>query len=287
MKAPGRRTVAPNFCIRVSDLAMQPRTAALWSISLSLWVSGASIAGPLEDAVARVSELNKIVQVQNDRIARLEAQLQNQGLLGMLNQVEALKADMARLRGAQEEQAHRLEIADKRSKDLYADLDERLKVVAGRPAAAPADVMRLQPSQSLIGAPASPVATADAEAEARAYEVAHALIKAGKYKEAIGTFQSFVSQYPSGTLAANALYWMGISQVTGQSDFKSAAETYQRLLKEFPSSPKVPDALLSLARTQIQLEDKEAARATLNQLLAKHPLSKAAENGKKLLATLK
>lgn len=268
---------------------MMSRAAVLSQVSLCafFFVSGASLAGPLEDAVARVSELNKIVQIQNDRIAKLEAQMQNQGLLSMLNQVDALKTDMAGLRGAQEELAHRLETADKRTKEMYADFDDRLKEVASRPIAAVADAIRLQPSQSLVAAPATPVVTADSEAEARAYEVAHALIKAGKYKEAIGAFQSFLRQYPSGQLAANALYWMGISQVTGLSDFDAAAASYQRLLKEFPTSPKAPDALLSLARAQIQLEDKEAARATLNQLLTKHPLSKAVENGKKLLATLK
>ena len=257
-------------------------------LSAGLFFSGASLAGPLEDAVARVAELNGTLNAQNERIARLEAQPQNQGLLGLLNQVETLKADVARLRGSQEEQAHRQEVADKRTKDLFLDLDERIKEVASRPVAAPVDSIRLQPSQSLVVSSLPPASAAkpDAEAETKAYEVAHALIKAGKYKEAIGAFQDFVSQFPSGPLAANALYWIGISQVTGLSDFKGAADSYQRLLKDFPASPKVPDALLSLARAQIQLEDKDAAQLTLNRLLARHPTSKAAENGKKLLATL-
>lgn len=287
MKMPGHRTAVPSSFTWVSELAMNSRAAALLSVPLcaSLFAAGASYAGPGEDALARVSELNKIIQTQSERIAKLEAQLQNQGLLGLLNQVEALKTDVARLRGGQEEQAHRLETADKRTKDLFTDLDERLKEVASRPVAASADAMRLQPSQSLVATQASPVVPTDAET--KAYEVAHALIKAGKYKEAIAAFQSFVGQYPSGALAANALYWIGFSQFAGLSDFNKAAESYQRLLKDFPTSPKVPDALFSLARAQVQLEDKEAARSTLNQLLAKHPASKAAENGKKLLATLK
>jgi tol-pal system protein YbgF len=284
MKLPGRRTAVPNFCTRASDFAMNPRASALLAVCAALFVSGASFAGPGEDALARVSELNKIIQTQSERIAKLEAQLQNQGLLGLLNQVEALKTDVARLRGAQEEQAHRLETADKRTKDLFGDLDERLKEVASRPVAASTDAIRLQPSQALVVAAVPPVVSSDAEA--KAYEVAHALIKAGKYKEAIAAFQAFVSRYPSGPLAANALYWIGFSQFSGLSDFHKAAESYQRLLKDFPTSPKVPDALFSLARTQVQLDDKEAARTTLNQLLAKHPTSKAAENGKKLLATL-
>jgi len=252
--------------------------------SMVLIAAQPSNAGPLEDAVARVSELNQIVQAQNDRLTRLETQIQSQAMLGLLNQIEALKGEVARLRGAQEEQAYRQETADKRTKDLFFDLDERIKEIANRPLAAPVDSIRLQTSQSLVVAP--PLLKADAESETTAYEIAHGLIKAGKYKEAIVAFQKFVSQYPSGSLAANALYWIGISQITGLANFRAAADSYQRLLQEYPTSPKVPDALLSLARAQIQLNEKESALATLNLLLNNHAASKAAENGKKLLATL-
>jgi len=283
-KAPGSKIAGPSFYIKVSDFIMKKHLVAL--LTISALFSGSGIAGPAEDAVARVADLNQLVQSQNERIARLEAQLQNQGLLGMLNQLDALKADVAFLRGAQEEQAHRQEIADKRTRDLYMDIDERLKEVASRPMAAPVESVRLQTSKSLVVAPATPVSGADTESEARAYEVAHGMIKSGQYAEAVTTFQSFLAQYPASKLAANALYWIGIAQVTGQSDFNAAAESYRRLLREYPSSPKVPDTLLSLARAQIQLEDKVAARETLDQLLLKHPFSKAAENGKKLLASI-
>lgn len=257
---------------------------AVTFFSVALLVAEPVIAGQIEDVMVRMTELSNLVQTQNERLARLESQMQNQGLLGLLNQVEALKADVARLRGGQEEQAYRLENADKRVKDLFLDLDERTKELESRPIASPVDAIRLQTSQSLVVAPLAPKAESDSEASS--YEVAHGLIKAGKYKEAILAFQQFVSQYPTGTLAANALYWIGISQVTGLSDFKAAAESYQRLLKDYPASPKVPDTLLSLARAQIQLDEKDQARETLNRLLSKHATSKAAENGKKLLATL-
>lgn len=262
------------------------KPAALAVLSFALISTQTVIAGPLEDAVARVNELNQIVQMQNDRLSQLEAKLQNQGLLGLLNQVDALKSEVSRLRGAQEEQAYRQEAADKRTKDLFFDLDERIKEIADRPApvAPSVDSVRLQTSQSLVVSPL--MQKTDSESEATAYEIAHSLIKAGKYREAIVAFQKFISQYPSGPLAANALYWIGISQVTGLSNFNAAAESYTRLLEEYPNSPKVPDALLSLARTQIQMEQKELAQATLNRLLTNHASSKAAENGKKLLATL-
>ncbi len=87
-------------------------------------------------------------------------------------------------------------------------------------------------------------------------------------------------------LAANAWYWLGFSHVA-QSDFKGGAAIFQRMVKEHPNHAKTPDAMLSLARAQVQLEAPAEARAVLEQLLAKHPASRAAENGKRLLATLK
>ncbi len=258
-------------------------------------------AGPAEDALAQATELRRMLISQDERLARLEKQLHSQGLLNLLNQVEALKAEVARLRGSQEEQTYRLDNADKRARDLFADLDGRIKELASRPAAAPADAIRLQVSRSLapsatppVAAPAAaaptPVtvmpASQDGEAETRAYTSAHALVRSGKYKDAVAAFQTFLRQYPEGSLAANAWYWTGVS-FAALSDFGSALASYQRLLKDFPSDPKVPDTMLSLARAQVQLNQPEQARATLERLIGAHPQSRAAEGGKRLLATLK
>ncbi len=257
-------------------------------------------AGPAEDALAQVTELRRMLISQDERLARLEKQLHSQGLLNLLNQVEALKAEVARLRGSQEEQTYRLDNADKRARDLFADLDGRINELASRPAPPPADAIRLQVSRSLAPTVAStiapaaaspaPVATAPAapaaEAEARAYATAHALVRSGKYKDAVAAFQAFLRQYPESTLAANAWYWTGVS-FAALSDFGSALASYQRLLKDFPSDPKVPDTMLSLARAQVQLNQPEQARATLERLIGAHPQSRAAEGGKRLLATLK
>lgn len=258
-------------------------TSLFLSMLLALLATPA-LAGPAEDALAHSAELQKAVKAQEERIGRLESQLQNQGLLNLLNQVETLKADVARLRGTLEEQANLIATADKRTKDLFADLDDRVKVLAERPAAPAPEAIRLQVSQALVAAPTA--SASDAESETQAYEAAHALVKSGRYKDAVAAMQAFLKQYPAGALAPNAIYWTGFSYV-GMSDFKNAAVSYQRLLKDFPSSPKTPDAMLSLARARVQMNEPDAARASLEQLLEKFPYSRAAESGKKLLATLK
>lgn len=245
-------------------------------------------AGPVEDALARTAALEKALQAQQERMARIESQMQNQGVIGLLNQIEALKAEVARLRGFQEEQAYQMDVAEKRVKDLFMDLDTRLnqvKELASRPMPMQADAIRLQPAQTLASVPAAALPAADADPESRAYGAAHALVKGGKYKEAVQAFQAFLGQYPGGSLAPNAVYWMGFSQVN-LGDFPAAAAAYQKLIDDYPTSPKAPDAMLSLARARIQSNEMAQARTTLEQLIAKYPSSKAAATGKKLLATL-
>lgn len=244
-------------------------------------------AGPAEDALARTDELRKIAQAQQERIARLESQAQNQGVISLLNQIEALKSEMARMRGFQEEQAYQMEIAEKRVKELFVDLDTRLKQVrelANQASLAREDTIRLQAAQSLANVPVAAPA-ADPEAESRDYGAAHALVKGGKYQEAVQAMQAFLKQYPSGSLAPNAVYWMGFSQVN-LGDFPAAAAAYQRLIDDYPASSKAPDAMLSLARARIQSNEMAQARAVLERLITKYPVSKAAATGKKLLATL-
>lgn len=243
-------------------------------------------AGPLEEALAGTAELKKTVQAQQERLARLEAQTQNQGVIGLLNEVEALKAEMARLRGFQEEQAYQMDVAEKRVKDLFVDLDTRLDQIRELASQAPAryDAIHLQPARSLANVPAVEP-QADPGDESGDYAAAHALVKGGKYQEAAQAMQGFLDKYPGGTLAPNAVYWKGFSQVN-LGDFPGAAASYQKLIDDYPTSSKAPDAMLSLARARIQSSELALARTVLEQLIAKYPISKAAAAGKKLLATL-
>ncbi|MDO9226898.1 MAG: tol-pal system protein YbgF [Pseudomonadota bacterium] len=262
------------------------RMARIAWVAALIAVPGAH-AGPLEDALAQTAELRTSVKTQQERITRLEAQAQNKGVIGLLNEVEALKAEMARLRGFQEEQAYQMDVAEKRVKDLFIDLDTRvtqLKGMANRVTPVQGEAIRLQPAQSLANVPA-PIVPVDPEEESRAYSAAHGLVKGGKYQEAAQAMQDFLVKYPNGTLAPNAVYWRGFSQVN-LGDFPGAATSYQKLIDDYPTSSKAPDAMLSLARARIQSNELALARVVLDQLIAKYPISKAAATGKKLLATL-
>lgn len=256
-----------------------PRTLLL---ALSLLPLAAPLsANTLDELSLRQNEMRQDMRALEDRFRRIESQLSSQGLLNLLNQIAELKAEIARLRGQQEELQNTLALTQRRQKDLYEDLDNRIRELANRPppAAPAAEAIQLQPSRSLLGG-------GDVQSETRSYEAALAQFRAGDYAGAARGFQVFLRDYPSGSLASNALYWLGLAQAT-LGNYPAAVEAYQRLLNDFPTSNKVPDAMLSLARARLQTGETAAAQTLLDQLVARFPQTRAAENARRLLATLK
>lgn len=223
------------------------------------------------------------------RLEKLEDQAKSQGWLSLLNQVEAIKAEVARLRGAQEELAYRQQQADKREKAVLADFDERIKEIralANRPVPVPATVVATAPPPAETPAPAPVPPPVDPEVETKAYEAGLNLFKAADYVGAINAFNAFMSKYPSSPLAGNACYWLGLTYFA-RGDHKSAVATQQRLLRDYPQHAKVPDAMVNMARAQIQLGQAEEARHLLEEVGVKYPNTRSADLAKKILTLFK
>jgi len=296
----------------VTRLAFPLRRGA--AVLLAVWLVPLSARAALwddEEARRRIEQTNlRVAQVQKqleDRIAALEQQLKNQGLVELFSQVEQLKSDIARLRGQIEVLNHEQDQLQKRQRDLYIDLDSRLRRLEGGPGAnvppaasgapAPGPVATAPPAPSAAAAaspapgavpgsaaPSSGAGTADAAAiEQRAYDVALDQFKAGNYPAAIASFNAFVRNYGKSPLAPSAYYWIGNSQFA-LKDYRAAIATQRQLVATFPGNPKVPDALLNIATSQFELGDGALSRRTLEELIAKHPQSEAAIKARQRLA---
>jgi tol-pal system protein YbgF len=254
----------------------------------------AALFGNDEEVTRQMQALQQRVEALDARLAKLEQSIQqNQSMLDMLKDVEALKAEVARLRGQSEVQANQLDTLGKRQNDLYADLDQRIVELAkaAKPVPAADAAQPVAPdSQAASGAVAKPTADGSAQAdplaESRSYEGALALFRDAKYTDAIAGFKSFLKAYPGSALAANAQYWVGYSYYA-LKDYKTSLAHQQKLVATYPDSPKVPDALLNVATNQIELNDMAAARKTLKDLVAKHPGTPAAKLAARRLAAIK
>ena len=257
-------------------------------------------AGLFDDEEARKqiaatsARLDKVQKDLEARLAALEQQAKNQSL-DLLRDLEAIKADVARIRGQIEVLTHELSEAQKRQRDLYVDLDTRMRKLEGGPgpaagtpatdpAAAPAGAnAAAAPTVPAAGAPppATP-ATTPATNEQRAYDAALEAFKRGDYGGAIGGFQSFVKTYPKSALAPSAQYWVGNAQFA-RREYRPAIASQRQLIQLWPDSAKVPDALLNIASAQAELGESAAARRTLEELVGKYPQSESAAKAKQRL----
>jgi len=250
------------------------------------------------DAVRlRVEQLERSL---SQRLDALEATVKSQALADMLNEIQQIRSDIAKLNGQYEVLAYELEQAQKRQRDLYVDLDNRVRKLEILPAplappasaAPPAnpETSATTPPTPSSGASPPPVALAagrvtasDVGAEQKSYDAALDQFKSGDYVAAIVSFQNFAKTNPKSALAPSALYWAGNAQYA-QKDFRAAIATQRQLLSAYPDSQKVPDALLNIASSQGELGDAAGSRRTLQEIIAKHPSSEAAAKARQRLA---
>ena len=296
-------------------------------------LAGPSHAGLFSDSEARkrideqvksLQETTEKIRALDGRIGVVEGTVNGGTLLDLLNQIEALNAEIARLRGELETANNRLDTADKRARDLYMDVDGRLRVLETpppassaaasapkvgtdpglvpdapppetppmpavstglepAPATAPTPVGGPKPGALATLPPARPGAAGEFASESVAYEAAHAARRESRFIEAARLFQQFVASHPNSALAAPAQYWIGDSLFNAR-DFAGAIAAQKRLLDTWPGSAKAPDALLNMASALRESGDAAGERKTLEQLIARHPASEAADKARKRLA---
>jgi tol-pal system protein YbgF len=262
-------------------------------------VPGVATAALFGDDVARkqVADQGKRVdelRAQSDEIAarlnRLEEGLRNVPIIDLANQIELVRQELKALRGQIEVVGNNVEGAAKRQRDMYVDLDARIKrleqapVAPAPPAAAPSAPGGTPAPAVPAGPPPAPAGVTPAGAdELRSYEAAQNQRRQGNYQGAIVSFQSFLGQYGKSSLAPRAQYWIGDSYFN-MRDYKNAIANQQRLVAAYPDSNSVPDALLNIASSQAEMGDAAASRRTMEGLVAKYPSSDAAEKARRRLS---
>jgi tol-pal system protein YbgF len=243
-------------------------------------------------------ELSQQGKDNEARIARLEESIRNIGVIELVRQIDALNAEIARLRGQLEVVGNENQQIQKRQRDFYLDLDSRMKRLEGGGASAstPPVVPPDPTSSAPVGgfgpqaaAPMAPPRAPTREEQARevkAYDQASNLFRRNDFSSAVEAFRAFVKDYPSSALAANAGYWIGISYAN-MRDYRNAMAAQQDVLTRYPQSPKAPDAMLAIAAIQADQGDSGSARNTLEDIIARFPTSEAAGKARTRLATLR
>ena len=235
----------------------------------------------------------------DERLKRIERLLGTESLLKLFDEVESLGTEVRELRGQLEEQSHAINQLKQGQRELYLDVDQRLQRIESAPPAEAAG----PPPQPPTTAPATPVASTetgasqpapapapattpsdpasstpagvDPFAEQQAYQGAFDLLKSARYEDAAAAFTQFIAEYPAGSYADNAQYWLGETHYITRR-FEPALQEFQRLVSTYPNSRKLTHALLKIGYAHDELGNKAEAEKVLGDLIARYPQSAAA-----------
>lgn len=252
---------------------------------------------------AKLSAAQSQLKSISDEMGRMGRMVDNPAMLEMIQQVDQIAEDINLLRGEIEVQGNDLGEIKKRQRELYQDIDRRLRDLENRPvsqaAAPPISVPQVNPpaqtatesaaasTQSPSLAPAAPTAPAVAPSptqaeEGVAYQAAFDTLKEGRYKEAKVELGAFLKKYPNSSFAGNAQYWLGEAHYVTRN-FAQGIVEFETVLNTYPSSNKVPDAMLKLGYTYYELKQYPQSKAILQDLRQRFPDETAARlAGKRL-----
>jgi len=242
---------------------------------------------------AKLSAVQEQLKTLSEDMGRMGRLIENRAVLDMIQQIDQISEDMNLLRGEIEVQGNDVIEIKKRQRELYQDIDRRLRDLESRtvgqapasqvpapqvsapaqpavePAGSAALVPSLAPAVGATAAASAPVTPTQA-GEQDAYQAAFDTLKEGRYKEAKVALQAFLDRYPNGSFSGNAQYWLGEAHYVTRN-FEQGIVEFEKVLNAFPGSNKVPDAMLKLGYTFYELKQFPQSKAILQDLRTRFP----------------
>lgn len=210
-----------------------------------------------------------------ERVQRLEKLLDSQGLVDMFLQMQNLQEEVRQLRGQVEQQNYAIENLKQRQRDLYLDIDRRMRKLEGGGSAPSASEPSASTPAPVANAGVAPSPAASNADEDAAYRAAFNLLKEGRYQAAIDRFTAFLGKYPESGYADNAQYWLGEANYVTRK-YAQAIKEFDKVVKNYPQSSKRADALLKIGYCQYELKEYTNAKASLEQVVKDFPKTTAA-----------
>ncbi len=304
----------------VIALAFSPLTVSAQSQALTPEQLTQQVRVLSERQQNAVGELKGLRQ-EVTRIGRL---IDNRAMIELMQNVEELASEISQMHGELEQQTHDLTEIKKRQRELYLDIDRRLRGLENQAVAGnrtdPVEVPGLNestepteptqtttaPAQTTIETPGSsggliadtsvpattagdnqPVQNSATNSEEQAaYQAAFDTLKEGRYKIAKTELKRFLAKYPESSFAGNAQYWLGEANYVTRA-FDQGIIEFELVLSRYPSSSKVADAMLKLGYTYYEKKQYNKAKIMLNELRKRYPKATAARLANKRLERIR
>jgi len=247
--------------------------------------------------LAQVQTIKEEQVVAGQKLAQAEPGPGNRGVVQLLNQVEALNGELSRLRGQMEVLANDVSNAQKRQRDMYVDLDTRLRRIeqgsAGKKeqdtiAALEERIRKLEQGSAAPATIPQPVASATVAPPGNPPPPASATTSATTPAATQSSSATAVSSAAAAPGASSSLPPASLS-TTDQaaiqrtydsaynsyrlSDYLSAIRGFDSFLKSYPKHPLAPNAQYWIGESYSHLRQYREAIEAERRLLGTYPES--------------
>jgi len=243
--------------------------AAIAALLTACFAAPCARAGLFSDDEARQAILDLREQRSKDQAAMMALTEQvsrlSRSLLDTNNQLEVMRAEVARLRGQTEVIVKDQADIQIRQKDLQSGLNERFSKLEPKEVTLDGKSFKAMPEEVAL------------------FDKAYGLLRGADFAGALRQFDALLSQYPRTGYLESILYWQGNAQY-GLGTCKPAMETFGKLLAINPQHLRAPEAMLSIANCHVELKESTQGRQLLQTLVKTYPDSEAAQVARERLA---
>lgn len=238
----------------------------------------------LDQSQKQIEILRKQVELEINQ----SKQDNRQAALQLQAQIEALKQDIANLRGEREQLLREITLLQRAQKDINVEIEERFQKIYDQFAKKEALSSQKEeaPKSAKVNVQVDGFEFLAEPDEKRDFEAAFVLFRKGDFAAAAKEFAQFVKVYSASGYKPSALYWLGSAKFA-RRDFNEAIAHLRGLVNDFPNHARAPEAMLTIGNAQLEIKQAKEARKTFNELLKLYPTTEAAAAAKDRLAQIK
>jgi tol-pal system protein YbgF len=277
-----------------------------WLFGLALMVaqhaSLAAIFGEDVDDKARQeiadtrSEMQQQFKSIDKRMNSMEVGIKNLGLVEMVNQIEQLKEEMGKLHGQIELQNNQIETTQKRQRELYLDLDSRLRSLekpgstgsSGDISAPSVTSSEAKPDIPVVE-PAAPVAKEEPKpAVTMAPPVSPPVVmpKPAPRPPVAATTPRPPTSAPAAEGGGDIKSYEDAHKIFRSGNYQGAVNAFRGFVEQYPNSILASNAQYWIGISFYNLKDLRAALGSHQQLLKRYPDSPKVPDSMLNIATI-
>lgn len=218
---------------------------------------------------ATVAEQRKLEYEVNKLRAGSSLQEQGKRVAELSTELEAVRAEIAELRG-------RVEVAEHTAGEALSDAQKARQSAA---------TVETAPEASEPGEPAP--LEGPASAELALYREAYDAWRTNDHATCVDRFGRFLQSFASSKYADDAAFWLADCHYR-QGDLKTAILRFDEVAARYPESEKAPEALFRQGEALLQMgpQFSKAAQKAFQRVVDNYPESKRARDAKERLAII-